>query len=191
MNFKKTSQPSDLAVSLADMKLHLRVDHSEDDALITTLILAATRSAESFMEKSISPDTEYTLTLDSFPSGDTITLMYGPVISVDSLSYVDSDGVTQVLTENSDFRVDLNNDLPRIQNIGDSWPDTYERVNAVTIVYTTGFATVPDDIVVGIKMLVSHLYENRQDVITGMNASEIPFASKHLFLPYKQYLGAC
>jgi len=38
-----TAQP---AVSMADAKLHLRVDHSDEDSLIEALVLSATQMAE-------------------------------------------------------------------------------------------------------------------------------------------------
>jgi uncharacterized phiE125 gp8 family phage protein len=190
LNFKKTTDSVGLAVPLDDVKTHLKVNNTVEDSLITTLIGAATSWAEYYTEQSILA-AEYTLTLDKFPSGDTIKLKYGPVTAITSFTYIDEDGAEQTLVEGTDFLLDDSGNIPRIQRIADDWPEVEDRVNAISIVYDVGFASVPDDIVAGIKMLVGHLYENRQDAVVSMTASSMPFASKHLFHKYRVYLDAC
>ena len=46
MALKLITPATELAVSLADTKAHLRVDVADDDTLITALITAATELAE-------------------------------------------------------------------------------------------------------------------------------------------------
>ena len=43
---KRTTEATQLPVTLATAKEHLRVDHSDDDTYITGLIWAATRTIE-------------------------------------------------------------------------------------------------------------------------------------------------
>lgn len=56
-------------VSLADAKLYLRVDHSDEDTLIAALVEAATGMVESMTRRSLIYQT-YRLTLDAFPVGN-------------------------------------------------------------------------------------------------------------------------
>ena len=51
-SFKVISFPADISVvSLSDAKDHLRVGNSDDDTLITNLILAATQAAQNYTNR--------------------------------------------------------------------------------------------------------------------------------------------
>lgn len=109
---------SNLPVTLTEMKLFLRVDNiTDDDALITTLISAATGACETWLRRSIMKK-GYLQTLDSFPYftdtaltqlayppnmgalprysttlwnySQMIKLFRPPCISVDRITYMDS-----------------------------------------------------------------------------------------------------
>jgi len=158
-----TTPPASEPVSLADMKEHLKVDVSDDDALITLQIVAARRWAELFCNRSI-PSQTLTATLDLFPSGDRCFILpQSPVISVTSIQYIDSVGDLQTLNS-SLYTVDTNSIPARIEPVyGTSWPSTRTQLNAVTIVYVAGQSTVDDDIVHAIKLLVGSLYLAREN----------------------------
>ena len=43
--------------------------------------------------------------------------------------------------------------------------------------YEAGYVTLPDEGVMGILMLVSSLWENREDTVTGLSVADIPLNS--------------
>ena len=65
MPLKLTAAATAAAVSLAEAKLHLRVDSTDDDTLIAALVAAATDAAEHLMGRAVMPQ-QWQLTLDSF-----------------------------------------------------------------------------------------------------------------------------
>ena len=66
MPLQLVTPPAEEPVSLADAKLHLRVDFTDDDALITSLIAAARQAAETLTGRQI-VTARWKLVLDSFP----------------------------------------------------------------------------------------------------------------------------
>jgi uncharacterized phiE125 gp8 family phage protein len=167
----RTLQP----VTLAEAKLHLRVDTSDDDALITALIIAATDDAEALMQRAVLPQT-WKLTLDSFGGASSwacIELQRPTVIAVTSVYYNQaSDGVLTLLDPSayqlaaaSDYTARL---LPAY---GTYWPDLRDQAEAVQVTFTAGYAdaaAVPELIKAWIKLRVAALYENRSAWTGGM-----------------------
>lgn len=134
-------------VSLDEMKLHLRVDIDDDDTLITSIILAAREQVETVTQRQLVAAT-WKLYLDEFPCtssvdvfGGVIRLGHSPVMLVDSIQYVDTNGVTQTLAT-SVYTVDVNTEPARIVlAYNQVWPATRAQLNAVTITYISGHAT--------------------------------------------------
>lgn len=166
-------------VDLAEMKLHLRVDHSDDDDIIAQMMLAATAWAENFQNRTYI-NRERTLALDEFASE--ITIPYPPLISVDSVAYIDTDGVEQTLAA-AYYRVDTAAEPGRItEAYGYNWPLIRHCTGAVTITYTAGYgeaADVPEDIKAAVKLIVGHLYAGRGD----SGGEQIPQSARLLLWP--------
>ena len=68
-------------------------------------------------------------------------------------------------------------------------PTLADRINAVEVKYTVGYGTASTDVPDGIKQAVlltlGNFYENRQTVITGRTATELPLSSQYLLNQYK------
>ena len=102
-----------------------------------------------------------------------------PLQSVTSIKYQDINGAEQTLSS-SVYQVDSKSDVGRIVLAdGESFPDTDEVVNAVTIEYKAGYgdaaSDVPSLIKSSIKLIVAHLFENR-DMVTKMGTpAQVPF----------------
>lgn len=173
-----TDAPSEEPVTTDDAKLHLKVTDSTEDTYILNLIKTATKLCESDSGLSFITQ-ERTVKLDYFPCE--IILPYGPVVSVDTFTYADSDGATQNMVENTDYYLDTSSELARIKPV-DEWPTTKDKLNAVNIVYTAGYgaaADVPEVIKQAILMQVASLYENRQDEVNG-NMFSMNWSSRRL-----------
>ena len=93
----RTSSQNELAVSLDEAKKHLRVSGTSQDSEIELLIEASTEKLERDINRGIM-STTWQQAMPSFPSdGGMISLMMGMDTAVSSITYVDSDGVTQTL----------------------------------------------------------------------------------------------
>jgi uncharacterized phiE125 gp8 family phage protein len=174
-----------IAVSLADAKLHLRVDHSTEDALITRLIHAATDTAQSYTGRQIRRAT-VTLQLPRLPSGrDLLYLPRPPLFGLTWCQYYDSSDTLQ------DWVDDVNvyaGELCCLEPEGTAtWPSVYvHRAFPVSVSYEAGYSTtaaVPDLIKQAILLLVGHLYENRETVVSGP-VNTLPLGFTDLLMPY-------
>jgi uncharacterized phiE125 gp8 family phage protein len=168
-------------------KLDLKVDQVEEDGLIDILIQAARELVEEKTQTSLITQTRV-MKLDYFPDY-CITLPFGPVQSVTSITYYDDNEDSQTFSS-SNYYVDTDSKIARVI-VKDSWPSTYDRPGAVTITYVCGYglagSNVPAPLRKAILLLVGHFYENRQNVIVSGSPTgviEIPFGAEVLIAPY-------
>jgi len=170
-----TSGPAVEPVSLAEAKLHCKIDLTDDDALVSALIVTAARWCEARIGQQFITATR-SLTLDGIPFGE-ITLPYPPLQSVSSITYVDSAGTTQTWSS-SLYDVDNKTKPGRVRpKWGEVWPSIREQMNAVTVTYTCGYGTASTDVPAAVKqamlLLIGHWYENRE-ASTDTASKEIP-----------------
>ena len=174
---KITTQPATEPVTVAEAKAHLRVDISEDDTIIGTMITTARKYCEQVSRRQFITAT-YTWKMDDFPVVDEIEVPVSPLIAVSSISYEDTDSATQTLSTDV-YQVDAHGDPGRIGlKDGQDWPDVADEWNAVTITFTAGYGSsasdVPQQFKDAIKLIVGDLYENRQETITGTIVASLP-----------------
>jgi uncharacterized phiE125 gp8 family phage protein len=194
--------PTELVVTVAEAKSHLRVDHTDDDTFIQALIEAATAHLDGqygLLQRSLSPQV-WELYLDAFPiaycdnSYPWITIPLPPTRSVDVVAYTDAEGDEQGLVEGTDYEVDLFSTPARIKPLSSgSWPTAkLNTANTVRIRFTSGYeeetsvSGVPVPIKVAIKMMVADMYDNRES-ITGANVNKVsmPTTVERLLSPYR------
>lgn len=163
------------AVDLAAAKLHLRVDHADEDALITALIAAATDMAGQYTGRSIAKCT-WSQQLDAFPAGG-LRLLWPPLLSVEAIEYIDVDGAAQALPSAS-YTVDAHSEPGRlVPASGQSWPATADVLGAVVVSYTAGYgAACPEPIRQWMLLQVGHWYRNRESVNVGNIVNTMPYA---------------
>lgn len=187
---KVSVEPAAEPITTTEAKLHLRVDHTNDDTLIAILIKAARETVENHTNRSLITQTRV-IKLDNFPWGDTLRLTHGPVTSLTSIKYdSDSDENSDTTLSSSLYWTDLDSDIARVV-IKDSWPSTYDKPNAVRITYDAGYGSagsnIPQPLKQAMLLILAHLYENRQQVIVSgspTGALEIPFGASVLMSPY-------
>lgn len=180
-------------VSLAEAKLHLRVDISTDDTLIETLITAARQHLETLCRPRIAMITQtWQYIADCWPSSDTLELRPWPLQSVSSISYTDEDGMTATFSS-ANYLVDTSSEPGRIRlKSAASWPTVSLReLNGLVIQFVAGWgadgSTVPAPLRQALLLLVAHWYENREiALVTGAMASEIPFTVQALVQPWRR-----
>jgi uncharacterized phiE125 gp8 family phage protein len=158
-----TTAPAEEPVTLEEAKLFLRVDGSDEDALITSLITVARQVCEAYAGLSFITQTR-SVKLDRF-SGD-LALPYGPV-DPDSIEveYIDSDDADQTLDPAS-YYIDVQSGLAKLRVNSDGWPGTNRTLNNVVVTYDAGYenaAAVPEVIKLAIKKRIAFDYEKRGD----------------------------
>ena len=128
-------------INLIEAKLHCRTDEEDEDARIQGLIRGARRWAEQRTERQLVAATWHLL-LDYFP--EEIRLPYPPLIGVDSITYVDTNGATQTLASTEYQVVGAGTDAPArvVESYdGDGWPTTRDQPEAVTVAFKAGYVT--------------------------------------------------
>lgn len=176
MSLTLITPPTALPVSLADVKLHLKVEHSADDALIATMIKSAARLAQQRLNRALMTQT-WQLVLDEFPLAE-MKLPMPRVQSVVSITYVDAAGADQSIAP-SGYKLDP--DFPPgwvFPAIDTDWPATRAQANAVKVTFVSGYgdtpASVPEDVAMWLLLEVGGLYRNREGFAAGVSVSELP-----------------
>ena len=149
-------------VSVPEAKAFLRVDHSDDDALISALIKAAREIVErtcgrSMVSQTVTERMPYQTLMDG------VELSRTPATSITSVKYYDTDGTLQTVAA-ADYTARTDSEPGTIRlDEGQTDPDT-DRGDCIELIYVAGAATtsaVPETLNTAIKLLVAHLYENR------------------------------
>jgi len=151
------------AVTLEEAEAHLRFECDDDiqTELLQRCINSATKYAEDYTGLSVR-EQEIEIALNEFPECG-IKLPKHPILEINSVKYIDRDGVEQTVDANNYF-VDDYEYKPELRPVhGFSWPSTRKQVNAVKVNYNAGYedAYVPDGIKSAILLLVSDLHANR------------------------------
>ncbi len=162
-------------MTLADVKLFLRVDHDDEDDVIEALANAAIAWCEDYCNRKFATGLSATFYLNSFRSA---SLAYGPVTSITSVVYDDTTGFEQTL-DASKYYYDRPNNNPVRIDFHDT-PDL-EDYNRLPVRVAAAVGAAPNDAVKhAVRLLTGHWYENRRTVVTGTIATSIPFAVEAL-----------
>ncbi len=208
MNFKLKTAPTEEPATLAEAKLHLKVENTADDTLISDLISSARELCEKETGRAFITQT-WQLFLDRFPfapNGDewwdgtrdgAITNLYEavrhiaipkpPLVSVSHLiTYGDDpDNNDDPQTfDASNYFVDTVSEPGRLAlRINSIWPVRVLRAaNGIEVEFVAGYgaaAAVPRDIKNAILITVAHLYENRGDQDMNLPNSAQALLSKY------------
>lgn len=179
-NWKVTTEPVLEPITLAEAKLHCKVDIDDDDTLIAWQITAARQWCEDYERRSYITQT-ITAKLQRFSNE---IILPRPVLqAVTSIKYIDTGGDQQTLSS-SVYDVDVYRQPGRVTLAhSQSWPALRGDVNGVEIIYTAGYGTaattVPARTKAAILLLIGHLYENREDTSVS-SLAEIPIAVRNL-----------
>lgn len=181
--WKVSTAPASEPITLAEAKLYLRVDTTADDALITALITAARETVERYTSRALVTQT-ITQVLDCFP-GFGFRLAVHPVQSITSITYKDSNGNTQTLSDTI-YMLD-NYDLPSavVLKANQTFPSVYSETNAVTVVYVAGesASNVPKAILQAMYLTIADFYENRTNYV-----KRLPTAAEYLLDQFRVFI---
>jgi uncharacterized phiE125 gp8 family phage protein len=188
--WKLATAPTVEPLTLADAKGHLRLDSDADDALVATLITAARQMCEQQTWRALVTQT-WDLLLEDWPIVDYIAVPRPPLLTVTSVTYRDEDGNTTTLSASA-YRVETAYEPGRIVLKPDvTWPSvTLDTGLPITVRYTCGYGatagSVPEPLRQGMRLVLGHLYENREAVVvSGFQAVKVPLTVEWLWQPYE------
>lgn len=174
----RQTAPSTEPVSLSEAKEHCRVDISDDDAYISTLISVAREVVEDRLDQTLM-QTVWEARYDSFPMWE-LVLPRPPAAAANvTIIYRDEGGVNQTITSDAgDFQADHRTVPARVYpNYAATWPAVRGDENSVTVRWTAGHASASDVPAVArhaILLLVGHWYATREPVTVGMTSQNAP-----------------
>lgn len=192
MNPSVITGPALEPVSLAEAKEHLKIDHSDEDAYITSLITAARKFSEAytgilFIEQNLK------WTLDRWPGyGGTyqetlplisnygknrfIEVPKGPLLAVTSITTFDDDDGSAVWGPENYYVSAAQNRIYR--RTGVAWPNPGRAGDGIEIIYQAGFGPLASDVPATLRhallLIIGHLYSNREPV-KEVAALNVPF----------------
>jgi uncharacterized phiE125 gp8 family phage protein len=182
MAYKITTPAATEPVTLDEAKLHLRVDHAEEDSLIALYIQSARQYVEKVTNRILMTSTVQEFYNDYIPCS--LELRFSPVQSLTFLKYMDEDEVLQTI-DAADYDKDLNSE-PSVITPKLSWPAVAAVKQVAEVEYVAGYesaAAVPANIKSAILLLVGEMYETRENSV-----KRLPTAVDHLLLTEKVYL---
>lgn len=190
---QSTTEP----VTVSEAKNHLRIDVSDDDVYLETLITVARHQAENYTLRALIPST-WDLVLDEFPDSTVaIELPRPPLSTVStslSITYVEDTTAGNTTTvASTGYTIDTDTVPGRVYPSYDNeWPDDVrDQLRAVRVRFASGYAStsIPKPVKQWILMRVGMLYENREaSVDSREQIAALPhFACNGLLDPYVVY----
>lgn len=187
----RTTPPAVEPVTLAEAKAHCRVDTSDDDTYIGTLITAARQWVEEYLDRSL-VNTQWTMRLDAFPYE--IELPRPPIassgtVTAVTLTYTLGDDSTATLSTSA-YRVDRQSTPGVVRQLRNgTWPANLDDYNAVQVTWWGGYGTAGSSVPAAIRhamlMLIAFWYDNRSTVLVGSISKQLEFAVESLLSSQK------
>ena len=183
MSLTLNTPPAAEPVTLDEAKAHLKVDTSDDDALIASLITAARARAEWHTGRAMMTQS-WTLWLDAWPSGGIVEIPLPPLQSVTQVQTYALDDTMSVL-DPSLYQVDVASAPARLALKGIFAPPlaNLRAIDAVAVEFTAGYgdaSAVPQPIKQAILMTIADLCSHRGD-----EAALVGPQAQALLAPYR------
>lgn len=178
-------------LTLAEAKAQARVTNTDEDTLITSLIVAARQHVETLVRRALVTQT-WDYKLDHFPVWE-IEIPLPPLASVSSVKYLESAAGVDTTLATTEYRVlgaSGHNPGRITPDIGKVWPTTYDVGDAVTVRFVAGYgaaAAVPQPIKQAMLLLIAAWFENREAFVLASGKYDslpAPAAVGALLRPY-------
>lgn len=194
MSVRQLTEPPYEPITRAQAKLWCRIDSdiTDQDAVIDLLIKSMREYAENLTGRVFVQRT-FQLVLPSYQilridghSRTGIEIPYPPLVSVESITYVDTDGTVTVLPT-ADYDVHTWREPGIVvEEWSSTWPSFRGEPDAIRVNFTAGYSVgsppdeaayqenIPDALKVWMQARISTLYENREQFEIGHIVQDIP-----------------
>lgn len=176
-------------LTLAEIRAHLRVTGSDDDAYIASIagaVIDHMEGPEGVLGRALMSQ-QWRVTVDAFPRSSGMRLPLPPTISIDAVKYVDTASVLQTVAANTYQLVETQGRARLMLAPAKSWPgDINQAAGSVQVEFTAGYgeaSDVPSSIKAAALLSIGWLYERREGSITGTIVAANP-AVKALLNPH-------
>lgn len=176
---ERVTAPATLPVSLERVKAHCRVDHSDEDDLLTDMIGAVTEHLDGWagvLRRCLVSQT-WSVSSDAF--ADQLRLPF-PALSLESITYLDPAGVEQTLAPGNFIlrRDTLGSFVDRA--VSAILPAVGAERQAVTVTFEAGYGeadAIPKAVQSAMLLMIGDLYTNRETSVTGLSAAAVPMST--------------
>jgi len=174
----KISIPESFHISIEEAANHLKVDPEFEADQIQYLIESAYERVSNETHGAIAlVDVEQDLT--GFKN---TVLLYGPVVSIEEVTYTDEDDQEQILSDDNYY---YHNVLNMIIFKGEL-PDG----DNIKVSYQCGYPKLPGPLRSAILLYLADLYEVRQTIFSGGSVQDVGIIADRLIHPYVRYNNA-
>lgn len=153
-------------VTLESAKLHLRVDSSDEDALIGVYITAAEQWAMSFLDRGVYADGTALGVAKAAAPGELDTAIAACESAIAAAEALADETAIAAAIQTA------GNDLLRAQ---------------VAHRHAMDGMVVNEAIKAAVLLIVGHLFAHREDVLSGVSVAKLPNGAEWLLAPYKVY----
>lgn len=178
--------PATEPLSLANAKVHAKIDADDEDTLLPFYIAAARDYVELYCGVRFAERTGVDMKCDDFC--DLARLPEAPISAVSGITYIDPDGASQtLLTDVYEVRNDgLETSI--VLKYDQAWPSV-QAGSRITVTADIGSSDVPGAVSAAMLLMFGHLYANREAVISesGISSSELPVGVENLLANYRRY----
>jgi uncharacterized phiE125 gp8 family phage protein len=184
MTYALVTPPAAEALSLADVKAHLRLDGADEDDLLKSLIIAARKYLES--QTGLCLITQgFRLYLDDWPETEVIQIAKGPLQVIESVMIYDETGKGMALSLEGHV-LDAVSVPARL--FLHNRPVAGRALNAIEINMLAGFgdsgSEVPDTLKRAMLMHIALMWELRGAIAQDMQPAAVPAGYERLISPY-------
>jgi len=186
MTYAQTTPPTAEPLTLAQVKTHLRLDGSEEDTLLTSLITTAREHLE--RETGLCLITQsWRSYLDRWSKDGIVRIEKYPVRTIDAVTVYEADG-TAVEVPLEDHLLDGEGHPARLWL--KSPPEPGQAMNGIEIDFSAGFgeagADVPDTLKRAMSIHIAHMFAFRGVVSPDQQPAGIPDGYERLIAPYRR-----
>lgn len=174
--------PASEPLTLNEAKAFLRVEHGDDDDVITALIAAARVHVEAMTRRALLAQT-WRFVLDAWPRDGRLAPRIGPLRELVAARVFDADGEARDIDGES-FVVDIAANVIAAPCFALPAPGRAQAGIALDVLcgYGVDATDVPADLRQAIRLLLAHWYDNR---VATADGAAVPAGVSALLAPYR------
>lgn len=187
----RTEAPSIDLLTRDEVKTHLRIDDTAEDVYIDGLIASVTAFLDGWRGRTGRCLLHQTWRQDfrRFPADGCLRLPMAPVTSIIQIEFSDGADVDQVFdAANYVLAEDALGYFVSLKS-GSVWPATDDRIDAVRVTFTAGYAAQDDPDLQGLRhaamLIIGEWYENREEGGADKDMKDLSFGVRALLAPYQ------